>query len=183
MIEIRNKFLSADIMSVGKPSLFMDKSFLESLTSDEHRLLSQRYAVIHTVTLLQEIQRNTIEERGKNKSDYVNLIKKFNETKLPKQEHYLTLMKMELLGHAVILNKAHGVPYLVPYDVSIQQSNWQKGNLSEADEEKARELTEDSQLRAVNVGTEYFIGGDINLAQHLKDDLQCLKKKSRLWQI
>ena len=178
MIQARNKILPEAFISVGKPSLFMDKSFLESLTNGEHKLLSQHYAVIHTVTLSQEIQRNTIEERGENQPNYISLTKKMNETQFRNQEHYLTLMKKELLGHAVILNRGHGVPYLVPFDRPIQQLNWQDGNLSEADKEKAGELMEASQLRAVNVGTEYFMGGDIGLAHHLKNNLQCLNQRN-----
>ena len=178
MIQVRNKILPEALISVGKPSLFMDKSFLESLTNDEHKLLSQRYAVIHTVTLSQEIQRNTIEERGENQPNYISLTKKMNETQFRNQEHYLTLMKKELLGHAVILNRGHGVPYLVLFDRPIQQLNWQDGNLSEADKEKAAELMENARLRAVDVGTEYFMGFDLNLAHYLKNNLQCISKKN-----
>ena len=79
MIEVRNKILPGTIVSVGKPSLFMDKSVLESLTNEEHQKLNQQYAVIHTVTLFQEIQKNTIEKRKENQPNYISLIKKLNE--------------------------------------------------------------------------------------------------------
>ena len=55
MIEVRNKILPGTIVSVGKPSLFMDKSVLESLTNEEHQKLNQQYAVIHGNT----VSRNT----------------------------------------------------------------------------------------------------------------------------
>ena len=166
------------VVRMDKPSLFMDKSVLESLKIHELRLLNHRYAVIHTVILFQEIQKNTIEQREENQPDYINLIKKFNATKFPKQDHYLTMMKKELLGHTVILNKAHGVPYLVPFDISVQQLNWTEGNLSAADEEKAGELMEDLRMSALDVGTEYFMGGDSALTHRLKNDLQCLSNKN-----
>ena len=178
MIEVRNKIIPMPIISAGKPSLFMDKSILECLNNDEHKMLNERYAVIHTVTLFQEIQKNTIEQRRENQPDYRNLIKKYNVTKFPKQEHYLTMMKMELLGHAVILNRSRGTPYLVSHDISVQQLNWGDGNLSDADKEKAKELKEGSMIRAIDVGTEYFMGDDINLIYSLKNNLKCLTRQN-----
>lgn len=178
MIEVRNKILPGTIVSVGKPSLFMDKSVLESLTNEEHQKLNQQYAVIHTVTLFQEIQKNTIEKRMEKQPDYISLIKKLNETNIPKQEHYITMMKLELLGHAVILNRSRGTPYLVPSDFSVQQMNWVEGRLSAADIEKAEKIKQDSMIRAVDVGTEHFMGGDGHLATRLKRDLECLTKSS-----
>ncbi len=178
MIEVRNKILPGTIVSVGKPSLFMDKSVLESLTNEEHQKLNQQYAVIHTVTLFQEIQKNTIEKRRENQPDYINLMKKWNETNIPKQEHYITMMKLELLGHAVILNRSRGTPYLVPSDFSVQQMNWVEGRLSAADIEKAEKIKQDSMIRAIDVGTEHFMGRDGHLATRLKRDLECLTKSS-----
>ena len=178
MITKINRIPPVRMVSMDKPSLFMDKSFLESLRNDELQLLNQYYAVIHTVTLWQEIQRNTIEDRGEKRPGYISLTNKWNESEFPKQDHYLTMMKMELLGHTVILNRAHGIPYLVPYDKGIQDLNWAEGNLSEADKEKARELKRGSRIRAIDVGTERFIGMNKNLAHSLKNDLECLTKKN-----
>ena len=178
MIEVRNKILPDTIVSVGKPSLFMDKSFFESLTNEEHQKLNQQYAVIHTITLFQEIQKNTIEKRKENQPDYINLMKKWNETNIPQQEHYITMLKLELLGHAVILNRSRGTPYLVQFDFTVQDLNWVEGRLSAADIEKAEKIKQDSMIRAVDVGTEHFMGGDGHLATRLKRDLECLTKSS-----
>ncbi len=170
------EIIPTNIVPMDKPSLFMDKSFLECLKNHELESLNQHYAVIHTVTLFQEIQKNTIEERRENQPDYIKLIKKFNESKFPQQEHYLTMMKKELLGHPVIWNRVTGTPYLVSHDVSIQQINWSEGNPSDADKEKAEELN--PMIRAVDVGTEYFMGKNKNLAYSLKKDLKCLNKRN-----
>lgn len=157
----------------------MDKSFFECLTNEEHQNLNKKYAVVHTVTLFQEIQKNIIEKRRENQPDYKNLMKKWNEANIPKQEHYITMMKMELLGHAVILNNtSRGNPYLVPFDVSVQQLNWVEGRLSAADIEKANKLKQGSMNKAIDVGTKYFMGGDRHLATRLKRNLKCLTKSS-----
>ncbi len=176
MIEVRNKILPATIVSYGKPSLFMDKSFFESLTNEEHQKLNQKYAIIHTVTLFQEIQKNTIEKRRENQPDFISLMKKWNETNFRQQEHYITMLKMELLGHAVLLNRARGTPNLVPFDKMVQDINWVEGRLSDADIEKAEKLKQNSMIKAISVGTEYFMGGDIHLAIRLKRNLECLTK-------
>ena len=176
MIEVRNKILPDTIVSVGKPSLFMDKSFFESLTNEEHQKLNQKYAVVHTVTLFQEIQKNTIEKRAEKQPNYISLMKKWNKTNIRQQEHYITMLKMELLGHAVILNRSRGTPYLVPFDKTVQDINWVEGRLSDADIEKAEKLKRSSMHKAIDVGTEYFMGGDRYIATKLKRDLECLTK-------